>query len=132
MKLRIHGQSLRFRLGRAEVDALFEGWSLEERVEFGPPGTPALVYRIAPDQAVGALPRAELQGASITLHVPAASLKLWRDGGDLGLEAEQSWPGGTLRLLLEKDLQRLNPKAGEEPGDVFPHPLFGKKRCDHA
>jgi hypothetical protein len=75
--------------------------------------------------------RADLEGKVLTIAVPFDTIQLWRNGAELGLEARQTWPGGAVRILLEKDMQRLNPKDGEEAGDVYPNPLFGKKRCDH-
>jgi hypothetical protein len=133
MKLRIHKNSLRFRVTRGEVETLYRGEPLEERIAVGPRESDCLAYRIVPDPvaAAGAPMRADLNQNTLTLHVPSRLIQGWRDGQALGAEAQQDWDGGSLRLLLEKDMQRLNPKAGEEPLDVFPNPLFGKERCDH-
>jgi hypothetical protein len=133
MKLRIHKNSLRFRVSRGEVEALRRGEPLEDRIAVGPTPSGSLVYRIMPEPlaATDAVMHAELNEHTLSLHVPSHMIRIWRDGQELGLEAQQNWDGGSLRILLEKDMQRLNPKDGEEPVDVYPNPLFGKVRCDH-
>jgi len=133
MKLRIHGNSLRFRVSRGEVETLHRGEPLEGRIAVGPAESECLVYRIVPDSlaASDALMHADMNQNTLTLHVPSQTIRNWRDGHELGLEDQRNWDGGSLRILLEKDMQRLNPKNGEEPGDVYPNPLFGKVRCEH-
>lgn len=133
MKLRIHNNSLRFRVCPTEVEALNRGEALENRIAAGPAESAALVYRIVPEPmaASDAAMRADLNRQTLTVHVPLQMIRGWRDGQKLGLEAQQNWDGGSLRILLEKDMQRLNPKDGEESADVYPNPLFGKVRCDH-
>lgn len=133
MKLRIHKNSLRFRVTRGEVETLHRGGSLEDRIAVGPAQSEAFVYRIVPDSlaASDAVMRADLNDHTLTLRVPSQMIREWRDGQELGLETQQNWDGGSVRILLEKDMQRLNPKDGVEPADVYPNPLFGKARCDH-
>jgi hypothetical protein len=133
MKLRIHNHSLRVRVTRGEVETLHGGEPLEDRIAVGPSESAALVYRIVPDHlaAQDAVMRVDLNRHTLTLHVPSQMIRIWRKGQELGLEAQQNWDGGSLRILLEKDMQRLNPKDGEESADVYPNPLFGKVRCDH-
>ncbi|MBL8237480.1 MAG: hypothetical protein JNM66_08690 [Bryobacterales bacterium] len=129
MKLRIHKDSVRIRFTRDEAEALSEGTVLTEHVAIGPLEEQRLCYRVVPNGAEGI--RAGFAENTISIYVPKSELLAWYEGENLALEAVQSWNGGQVRLLLEKDLQRLNPKPGGEPEMVYAHPLFGKKRCDH-
>lgn len=132
MKLRLNKDSIRFRFTQSEVEALHGGHALEESVGVGPGPLQRLTYRVTPqDTAGGPAIQAALADNRITVSVSPALLTEWRNGAPLGIGHTQSWPGGEVRILLEKDMQRLNPKPGEEPADVFPNPLFGKARCDH-
>lgn len=133
MKLRIHKNSIRFRFNRDEVLVLSSGETLEESVAVGPLESQRLSYRIVPENGAGESPgiRAEFDANKLTISVPRRVLQAWCEGEQLAVEGEQSWPGGTIRILLEKDMQRLNPKEGEDSTGVYPNPLFGKARCEH-
>jgi hypothetical protein len=133
MKLRIHKDSIRFRFTRGEVETLSSGKALEESVAVGPLAHQALTYRVAPENSASENPRirAEFEANKLTVSVPSQILQAWHEGEPLAIEAEQNWATGKVRILLEKDMQRLNPKEGEETAGVYPNPLFGKVRCDH-
>lgn len=133
MKLRIHKDSIRFRFTRGEVEALSHGRTLEESVAVGPSAHQTLAYRVTPAEGApeGASIHAALEDSRLTVSVPVGTLRAWHEGDQLAIDEEQVWATGTLRILLEKDLQRLNPKPDEEPAGVYPNPLFGKARCDH-
>ena len=129
MKLRIHRDSIRFRFTRDEAKALSEGTVLTEIVAVGPLEEQRLAYRVVPNGTEGI--RAGFVDNTISVFVPKTELLTWYEGEDLALEATQNWNGGQVRLLLEKDMQRLNPKPAEEPARVYSHPLFGIKHCEH-
>lgn len=129
MKLRIHRNSLRLRFQREEVARLAGGEAVEASVQFGPGPDQRLVYRVSPTGDGPA--RATLSGQTITVIVGLDLVRQWDTSADLALTAEQTWDGGAFTILLEKDLQRLNPKPGEDEPGVYPNPLFGKVRCDH-
>ena len=129
MKLRIHKDSIRFRFTREEARALSEGMVLAEHVAVGPLAEQQLSYRVVPD-GPGPISVAFADN-TISVFVPQAELLDWYEGEILALETTQNWSGGKVRVMLEKDLQRLNPKPGDEPKGVYSHPLFGVKHCDH-
>ena len=133
MKLRIHRDSIRFRFTRSEVEALSTGRALEESVAVGPLAHQALVYRIAPEHSASENPRirADFEANKLTVSVPSQIVQAWYEGEQLAIEDEQVWATGKVRILLEKDMQRLNPKEGEAEASVYPNPLFGTERCDH-
>lgn len=130
MKLRIHRNSLRFRLSREEVEALARGEGLGDSVAVGPLASQQLAYRIVPDpDAPAEAPmKAEFAGNALSVLVPLAGLRRWHEDSRLELAGAQAWPGGAVRLLLEKDLQRLDAKPAEAEGEVYPHPGFSKVR----
>jgi len=116
-----------------EVEALSRGESLEDVAQIGPGADQRFIYRVVPAAAglEGKLMFARLDGLALNVAVSAEALKQWHESPELALAADQGSPGSTLKLLLEKDLQRLNPKPGEDSSSSYPNPLFGKVRCDH-
>ena len=131
MKLRLHKDSIRIRFNVAEVAALGHGTALTEAVQFGPSAGQHLSYRVVPDPALTAGASARLDGSDLIVTASAAALAEWSAGAGLAFSHELQWEGGKLTILLEKDMQRLNPKPGANQGDVFPNPMFGKAKCDH-
>lgn len=129
MKLRIHKDSIRFRFTKEEAKALSEGAVLAECVAVGPLAEQQLSYRVVPD-GPGRIGVAFAEN-TISVFVPQAELRTWYEGENLTLETTQNWSSGQVHLSLEKDLQRLNPKPGEEPQGVYSHPHFGAKHRDH-
>lgn len=130
MKLRIHKDSLRFRLNRSEVESLYRGESLDERVAAGPSPAQSFAYRLVPT-AAPEIACAALEGNALSVLVSQAAIEDWRNGTGLTIQATQTWDGGSVEILIEKDLQRLKPKPGEDESGAFPNPLFGKVVCDH-
>ena len=108
---------MRIRLGKSEVETLAEGGTVESVTAFG--AHQALAYRVVPS---GNAPAVSFDGTAVSLHVPAASLRDWAAHSDLTLEHEQVWPGGSLRVSLEKDLTCTHPRKGEDNSDAFPKP----------
>jgi hypothetical protein len=133
MKLRIHRDSIRFRFTRGEVEALSHGRILEESVAVGPLARQILAYCVVPEEGAceSAAVRAAFEDGKLTVSAPVGTLKAWHEGAQLAITEEQVWDTGRLRIVLEKDMQRLNPKPDEESADVYPNPQFGKVRCDH-
>ena len=118
MKLRLRNNTLRIRFGTSEVETLADGGTVESVTPFGP--DQALVCRVVPS---GQAPLASFEESVVSLQVPASSLRDWASGSELTLEHEQVWPGGSLRISLEKDLACTHPRKGEDDSDAFPNPL---------
>ena len=120
MKLRVRGSSLRLRLTRMEVERLAgpEG-CVEDAVHFGPQAS--LTYRIRRAE-VPAL-SASLEGTTIDVVAPSATVDAWAKSELVGFEAEQSTGAPEpLRVLVEKDWACLTTRDGEEDVDAFPNP----------
>ena len=99
MKLRIRGNSVRFRLLRGEVDTLVEkGFISEEtKVSPGPEGT--FYYGvIISDEAVDI--DAKFEGGRIMIILPRGIAKEWSEGDGVGIEGSRNG----LDILVEKDL----------------------------
>jgi len=117
MKLRIQGDSIRLRLTRSEVRQLAEAGEVAAEMRVAPGSS--LVYRLrTADRAdLGA----ELDGAEVTVFVPASWTAGWPDDDRVGFGGTQDTGGGRqLALLVEKDFDCLHKRPNET--DLFPHP----------
>ncbi len=119
MKLRIRGNSVRFRLSQTEMIQLAERGSVQDSVDFGPGAQ--LDYRID----VGPAERLEASYAahSIRVVVPTAAAQKWAKPDEVAVRGEQPVPGGgSLSILLEKDFTCVSPREDEDDSDAFPNP----------
>ncbi len=114
MKIRIHGDAIRFRLNRMEVSAFAATGRVESSIHF--PGSP-LCYVLQSDAALIA-PHADYTEGTIRIRVPAGIATEWATGDEVALRAVQ----GPLEILVEKDFQCLH--KGEEAKDpgAYPNP----------
>lgn len=118
MKIRIKGNSIRFRLTQSEVKQLSETGSIGETTELG-----ENVFRYQ----VKLMPEANELQASYTNHtillmVPETDGKNWFHENRVGFEHEMTLPKGKkLHLLLEKDFTCLENRA-EDQSDNYPNP----------
>jgi hypothetical protein len=115
MKLRIDSGAIRLRLKQGEVRHFAETGLLEQVLPLGP--GPAFAYALKADAHAEAL-AVTYDGRRLTVLVPAAMVKGWADGEQVGLEG--SCAGVT--LLVEKDFQCLHREGTPADADAFPHP----------
>ena len=126
MKLRIRGNSIRFRLQQSEVRALLEHRHVEEQTRIGLGPEERFTYRIELSDRTKE-PIATLHGTRLIVSLPISTARAWAEGKELTLGAVQSLGGGeTLRILVEKDLACVVPRAGEDDKDAYPNP---EDRC---
>ena len=120
MKLRIRANSIRLRLGQTEVRRLVDEGQVDERTHFAP-GGPVLAYGLrSVDSPVVS---ASFDGGNLVVAVPQSLARQWADTDQVGIEAAQpTGPGGTLRILIEKDFECLDADGGERQDDAFPNP----------
>jgi len=114
MKLRIQGNSLRFRLTRSEVARLHEEGVIEEATHFA---AGRLAYRIRKDPALADV-RAQLTDGAITINAPADAVDNWATSDEVGIAARD----GVLRIAIEKDFRCLT-RRDEDEADAYPHPV---------
>lgn len=121
MKLRMKGDSIRFRLTRSEVSRLASGGCVQEAVRFGPGPGQRLRYGLSCGEE-GSIQARFLEN-EIEVVVPTALAKSWASSERIGLEAVQAaGPDSRLRILIEKDLACLSPREDEDESDAFPNP----------
>jgi len=113
MKIRIKGNSLRYRLTRSEVESFGRDGYLDDVTDFGPT---QLIYALktsASDELW-----ANFENNKITMFMPAAMRNEWLATDRVGFENRT--PG--FYLLVEKDFQCLD-NVEEDQSDNYPNPL---------
>lgn len=123
MKLRIHGNSLRIRVTRSELEGLQRDGSLEDRLTLA--ADAALRYRLELSES-GPL-RAALADNRLTIFLPSASADTWFAETSVSVEGSQQTGSENLQLLVEKDFQCLVPREDEDQSDYFANPANIRK-----
>jgi len=120
MKIRIKGNSLRYRLTKPEVEKFHQTGYLEEKIDFV--GN-SLHYSLC-------ITNQEKLSASfydnqITVYIPASGIEEWKTTEQIGFEDEMKLESSdeTLHLLVEKDFTCLD-KVTEDQSDHYPNPLL--------
>lgn len=118
MKIRIKGNSIRYRLSKTDVALLTADGYLEECTSFGTATFRYALQRSADTEALSA----SYQDHKITVQVPAALLQDWADNSVVGFEARQPLAAGdSLYLLVEKDFKCLDDTT-EDQSDNYENP----------
>jgi hypothetical protein len=123
MKLRIHRNSVRFRLGRSEVQRLLETGRVQEHVSLGPEPAHRLWYTLELSETEPEV-CAAFDCTNLRVTLPTRITRRWADSDDVGIEAAQDVGGGIsgeqLQVLVEKDFACLDHPEGN--ADAFPNP----------
>ena len=122
MKLRLHGDSIRLRLGQADVRTFAETGSVEERTLLG--GGHCFHYSLRMDERAPR-PTASMTNGALEVTLPRTSALSWARGEDVGIEHEERGEGWRLRITVEKDFACLHARVGGEDRDAFPRPAAG-------
>jgi len=120
MKLRIKGNTIRFRLTQGEVAKLRAGAALREATEFAP--AQILTYALEPAASIGGV-QAGFQDGVIRVRLPENDVAAWADGDIVGMYGRT----GVLEVAIEKDFQCLTRAGSPEEADAFPNPQAGGK-----
>lgn len=127
MKIRIKGNTLRFRLGRSEVADVEQSGRIEEIVNFGPNDENNFYYtleRSTRDHFSGTF-----ANGRITVSVPSPIIDQWAASEDVSIEGRQTIDALTeLKFLIEKDFVCLNAHNEDDQSDRYPHPM-GDNPC---
>lgn len=122
MKLRIRGDSLRFRLTQGEVSQLLAGNKVSESVHFSGVDEDVLTYSLDPNGGSAQL-TARYATREVCVDLPSAALEQWANSDQVGIESTQPiGEGKHLRIIIEKDFRCLQPRPEEDERDNFPHP----------
>lgn len=118
MKIRIQGNSIRYRLTRSEVTALQAKGFFEEQTSFNGKN---FVYRVMAKQGITTL-EAEFQNDTISLFLPKVESEKWPNSDLVGYKADMILENGNiLHLILEKDFVCLDERI-EDQSDNYPNP----------
>lgn len=121
MKIRIKGNSIRYRLTQSEVKTLGTTGYLAEETRFGPGEAQQFVYALQTKEGITGL-QAAFDGRKMVLFIPAESAKTWYGEERVGFENDvEVAPGISLHLLLEKDFACLD-ASHEDQSDNYPNP----------
>ena len=113
MKIRIKGNSLRYRLTKSDVRNFEEERYIEEHTHFA---GQTLIYAL--QQNIGNQLSAVFKDNKITLFMPDVMLREWVSTDRVGFEGDDNG----LYLLVEKDFKCLD-NVAEDQSDNYPNPL---------
>lgn len=118
MKIRIKGNSVRFRLTKTEVETFCKTGSFSEKTSFN---EGVFAYQVVAKDDIEAL-QADFRDGSITLFLPKSETFIWAEGERVGYEnTVELGNGEKLHLLLEKDFVCMDETA-EDQSDNYPNP----------
>lgn len=115
MKIRIKGNSLRYRLTKSDIDCFSNNGYIEETICFGNQKLVYALQRFRVDELT-----ADFNDQKIVLYVPLAITEEWTTTDRVGFENNDS----SLYLLIEKDFKCLD-NVAEDQSDNYPNPLAG-------
>lgn len=122
MKLRIKGNSIRYRLSKTDIQELGEKGYIEDRTEVGPD---LFVYSLQGSDELSM--NATLGTNKLTIYMPTSQISEWITSERVGYEHYMNLPSGNkLYLLLEKDFKCLD-ETNEDQSDNYDNPLMQKK-----
>ena len=119
MKVRIQGNSIRFRLKEPEVRRFSETGLVEETMALGHGAALRFRLEVAERETVGLQHRPNL----LAIEVPRALASEWTDTGRVGFDARVDLGDGSgLSVLVEKDWACLDGSEEENIGS-YPNPM---------
>ncbi|MCM4162933.1 MULTISPECIES: DUF7009 family protein [unclassified Arenibacter] len=124
MKIRIKGNSIRYRLTKTEVEAFCKVGFYEEQTGFK---DQIFKYVLRSRENISHL-EADFKNGTITMYLPEQNKKEWANSELVGFQHSISiGKDMELHLLLEKDFVCLD-ETVEDQSDNYPNPLMGKKK----
>lgn len=123
MKLRIKGNTIRFRLTQTEIDSIGKG-SVEDKTKF-PIGN-SLIYKI---QQGDSFSTAFSEGV-VLITVPSELVDSWATSDKISIDYSfELEDGNQLEISLEKDFKCLTERPKEDETDMYPNPLEKHSKC---
>lgn len=124
MKIRIKGNSIRYRLTRTEVETFSRQGYITERTEFM---DQIFYYELRSHNKISNLD-AGFKNNTITMYLAEKNINDWATSDRVGFEhAITLGNGKELFLLLEKDFVCLD-ETIEDQSDNYPNPLMDKRK----
>lgn len=124
MKLRIQGNSIRFRLLRSEVSKFIEERCITETVHFASGEQAAFTYALRWDASVTGVD-VRYEPSEVTVIVPETDALSWAQTEQVGIYSVVNIGDyGDLVVTIEKDFACLDLSDAENL-DTFPNPQLG-------
>jgi len=124
MKLRIKGNSMRFRVSRSEVARLLAADPLVETIQFAPEAGARFTYALQREASVK-IPTVRYTENKVLVLLPADQADLWGGTDQVGIAEDISLGElGALTILIEKDFACLD-RSDEDNEDTFANPNAG-------
>ena len=118
MKIRIRGNSIRYRLTRSEVEAFCTTGRFEENTNFG---DVLFTYALQAKEGIETLD-AKFHDNTITVFLEKNASKDWFETNQIGFSGSiQKTNGTALKLLVEKDFVCMD-ETVEDQSDNYPNP----------
>ena len=123
MKLRIQGNSIRYRVSKSDLEKFGADGYIEDALDFG---SKTFTYALNRLMGNGDL-YAEYDNNMLVLHIPQSQADKWVGTELVGLETRQDIDGfgRELHLLLEKDFKCLGKEGDSDQKDMFENPKSG-------
>jgi len=119
MKIRIKGNSIRYRLSKTEIANFGKNSYLEERTDF--PNSPSFCYRLERNNKIETL-EASFSGNKVCVSVPGKIVDEWTTTDIVGYDHKIKMDEGKeLFLLIEKDFVCLDHTL-EDQSDNYENP----------
>ena len=124
MKLRIKGNSIRFRLTQSEVKIVEQTGLVKDQIKFS--NSISLEYEIKAATGLEYV-EATYSEDKITLKVNESLIRDWAHSDQVTISSSLDLSSNeNLTILIEKDFKCLSPRD-EDESDMFPHPNNNKR-----
>ena len=124
MKIRIQGNSIRYRLKQFEVEAFAEKGLLTEIISFGEEEQDQLRFILCTDS--NDIFSLKKTASTIELSIPKTIAAKWVNSDSVGFEERvRANKGKEINILVEKDFKCLT-RSDEEEAGSYPNPM---KQC---
>lgn len=128
MKVRIHDNSIRFRLTQSEVARLAAEGRVEGSVRFAPAPDDLFTYAVETSAQCVEV-RAQRSEREIWVTLPENLARAWATRDQVSIEhVQRIGADALLRILVEKDFRCLHPGQNEGGADSFPNPGEAARR----
>jgi len=117
MKLRIHGNSVRLRLSRTDMQTFAQNGLVQDAIQFAPESRLSYALQCAPFVEEV---QVQYEHGAITILIPVKVAREWISSDEVGISfAGAAGPS----LLIEKDFRCLHSERDQRQDDAFPNPL---------
>lgn len=124
MKLRIKGNSIRFRLTKQEVSVIALSGVISESINFG-----ENQFSYALEKEENSNIKASFIDGTMLISIPVQIIDDWANSEKEGISTELSIDGKNLSILIEKDFACLKVRKNEDESDMFENPDSDNFKC---